>query len=97
MRSNKQEIARELSRMWPEDRALAKAIHQGEFTGVRSLSDIVSRGLINAEMARKKKEESRAAAEIRRATGSLLDIAWEYGVSTTCVSRIKQNKTWKEA
>lgn len=59
MKSNKQQLARELSRMWPEDRALAKAIHSGEFTGVRSLGDIVRRGLINSAMARKKREEAR--------------------------------------
>lgn len=57
MRSQHQQIARELSRMHPVDRALAKAIRLGRLDGSTvALRDLMSRALINAATAAKRFE-----------------------------------------
>ncbi len=55
MRTAAQQLARELSRMHPEDRAIAKAIRKGPFDGIKSLGDLVRRGLMDAHVARLKR------------------------------------------
>lgn len=60
MRNKQQQLARQWSRMWPEDRAMSKAIHQGEHDGGRlSLMVMVQRALHRGEVVYQQRKQKK--------------------------------------